>query len=103
MRMRRLSLKGKAAICNSLVLSKAWSFGRVYLPKAKHIREMEVEVFPYISESKHERVAGRTITMPVDAGGLGLLSIEDQRKSLQAVTFAEIALPIISYHQSREV
>lgn len=90
LRMRKLSLKGKAVVLNTLVLSKAWFLARVFLPKNRHLKEIEATAFKYISANKHEKIARKILTLPVSSGGIGLLAVEDQCQSLQAASFAEI-------------
>lgn len=52
---RNLSLKGRAVVVNSLLLSKAWFVSRVFLPPPSHAKKIERTIFNYLLHFKHEK------------------------------------------------
>lgn len=80
---RKLSLKGKALIANTLLLSKAWYVGRVFMPNKKITAKIMKLICAYIWKNKHEVVSRSDIIKPLKDGGLALLGLEQQCLALQ--------------------
>jgi len=80
---RNLSLKGRALICNSLVLSKTWHIARVYAPNKHQCARLLAICAKYIWQNDHEKISRDILQMPISKGGLNLLPILDQALSLQ--------------------
>ena len=90
---RSLSLKGKAQIVNTMLLSKAWTVGRVYPPTNDVIRKINKIIFGYIWNKKHEPIARESLFQPLQKGGIGLLSLEIQCAAMQTLDIAEVGTP----------
>lgn len=89
--LRKLSLKGKVNIINSLVLAKAWHIGFVFLPPRPVINQINAVLFAYLTPNKknHEKIKRSLFYLPVRKGGLGLLPLETQCQSLQTACLKE--------------
>ena len=90
MKTRSLSLKGKALIVNTILLSKAWHVGRVYMPTTEAIRKIQKIVFQYIWAKSHEPITRETLFQPCKKGGLGLLQIKNQCAALQIKDYFQL-------------
>jgi len=80
---RELSLRGRSQVLNSLVLSKAWHVGRVFLPDPKNLRCLLRLCFQYIWGKKHEPVRREILHLPLDRGGINFLPFLKQCAALQ--------------------
>jgi len=80
---RSLSLRGRALVCNTLVLSKAWHVARVYTPSKHQCDRLLAICAKYIWQNDHEKIARDILQMPIAKGGLNLLPILDQALALQ--------------------
>ena len=87
MRHRDISLKGKAQIINTMVLSKTWYLSAVYPPTPQSLRQINNKIFNYIWNSKHERIKRESLQLPVTQGGVGLLPIQVQTQAIQLKYF----------------
>ncbi|KAI8521374.1 hypothetical protein Bbelb_011280 [Branchiostoma belcheri] len=81
-RERKLTLFGKALIINSLAAATLWYVAPVYpLPDSVKVR-IEKEMFQFVWDGKTEMVNRRTLMLPKEKGGLGLVSIPIKAKAL---------------------
>jgi len=80
---RALSCAGRAQIPNSLVLSKAWHVGRVFLPKPYFSKRILKLCCQYIMGGEHETVRREILHLPLDRGGLNFLPMVKQCIALQ--------------------
>ena len=80
---RSLSLRGRALVCNTLVLSKTWHVARVYTPNKQQCARLLAICAKYIWQNEHEKIARDILSIPIAKGGLNLLPILDQALSLQ--------------------
>lgn len=80
---RNLSLKGKTQVINTILLSKAWLVGRIYPPIQEITKKINKTIFRYIWSKEHETVPRVALIQPIENGGLGVLSVEDQSAALQ--------------------
>lgn len=85
-RYRNLNLKGKILIVNVLMLSKIWyimSVSSMPLWVAQKIKRCILE---FLWEKKPARIAYNTLIGSVEEGGLGLVDIEQKKKSMRVKT-----------------
>lgn len=85
--LRRVSLKAKALIVNTLIFSKAWHIGRIFLPSEATVKKLDAIVFPYIWDSPGELVSRKNMKLPFDRGGVNLLPVRTQCIALQLQDF----------------
>ena len=87
---RSLSLKAKALMANTLLLSKAWHIGRVFLPDKSTIRRLDALVFPYIWQPNRELIGRINMKLPFEKGGVNLIPVDTQCIALQLQDFLKI-------------
>ena len=90
MKTRNLSLRGKVIIVNTLILSKAWHVGRVYLPTSGITKKINKIIFNYIWGKNHEPVARESQFWDVNKGGLGILNVQNQCAAMQIKEYFDI-------------
>ena len=90
MKTRNLSLRGKVIIINTIILSKAWHVGRIYLPTLDIIRKINRIIFNYIWGKKHEPVAREALFQDLKKGGLGVIEVLKQCAAMQIKEYFEI-------------
>jgi hypothetical protein len=78
---RQLSVKGKAIVCNSLLLSKLWHIIRVTIVPSKWLQEINTMIRDYILPF-YPRPSLNYACQPQEKGGLGLIHLEDQYLAL---------------------
>ena len=83
MASRTLSLKGKVLVLNSNVLSKIWYTASILPIPAAEFQALERYMFDFLWSGKTSPLQRRTVYLPKDQGGLGLLHPLYQQKSLQ--------------------
>jgi len=88
---RSLSLRGRALVCNTLVLSKTWHVARIYTPNKNHCARLLAVCAKYIWQNDHEKIARDITQIPIAKGGLNLLPILDQALALQISDVLRIA------------
>ena len=81
--LRSLSLRAKAMLVNTLVLSKAWHVGRVFLPSESTVRRLDALVFPYVWHPSKELISRINMKLPFEKGGVNLLPVRTQCVALQ--------------------
>ena len=74
LRYRRLSLRGMAIILNTVALSKIWFIASLLqLPKWA-LKQIEKHIYAFVWENKGmEPIQRKTLYLPTDQGGLGIL------------------------------
>ena len=88
---RNISLKARARILNSMVLSKVWHVGRVFAPTRAMKEEIESVVYgPYIWQDKHPTVSRSVLQLPIARGGINALPMDTQCSALQIHDFMEL-------------
>ena len=90
MKTRNLSLKGKVQIVNTILLTKAWHIGRVYMPTKEAVWKIHKIIFKYIMNKNHEPIAREACFQNVKNGGLGLIQIENQCAALQIKEYFQL-------------
>lgn len=81
---RKLSMRGRATIANSLLLSKAWHVATVVPATKKEIAIINMAVFNYIYENKTPHtIKEEALTLRVHQGGIGLLDLKLQGQALR--------------------
>ena len=89
LKFRNLSLRGKVFILNGTILSKVWFLSTIYeIPrwawKNKEKKGIEQLIFKFLwGESPPEPIRREIIYLPKEKGGLGLLNIPIQGRSLR--------------------
>ena len=84
LKFRKLSLKGKTMVLNTVVLSKVWyTAGVLPLPEPK-FKEIERLMFAFLWNGRQiDPIQRRTIYQPKEKGGLGLKNPKLQQQALQ--------------------
>lgn len=90
---RNLSIRGKAILANTLLLSKAWLVGRIYPPPTRITKKIHKTIFEYIWNKGHEPIAREPLFRPVTEGGIGLLNLEEQCAALQILDISTVDSP----------
>ncbi|CAH1233578.1 ZCCHC3 [Branchiostoma lanceolatum] len=81
-RHRKLTLIGKVVVCNFLAAATLWYTAPIFpLPKSV-ANKLEREMFAFIWDGRTELVARRTLYLPKEKGGLGLVCIPIKARSL---------------------
>ena len=81
--LRYLSLRAKAMLVNTLVLSKAWQVGRIFLPSESTVRRLDALVFPYVWHPSKELISRINMKLPFNRGAVNLLPVQTQCVALQ--------------------
>ena len=83
LRYRSLSLRGKAIILNTLALSKVWFIaGFLHMP-AWALKALEKQIFAFLwDDKKMEPIKRKTLYLPTNLGGLGILHPLLQHRAL---------------------
>ena len=80
---RKLSLKGKVLNLNMVGLAQMWHLATV-IPCPKWIRSaLDDIIFKYLWDGKHPPLARRTVYLPKERGGLGLLGVKTHSTALR--------------------
>ena len=95
---RKLSLKGKIINLNMVALSKLWYLSTVFPIPNWELASTERLIFRYLweipdDEVGNEPIARKTIYLPKDRGGLGLLHPVCQSRALRFKFFGKIVNP----------
>lgn len=85
-RYRNLNLKGKILIVNVLLLSKIWYIMSVSSMPFWTAQRIKRCILDFLWEKKPARIAYNTLIGPVEEGGLGLVDIEQKKKSMRVKT-----------------
>ncbi|KAI8501380.1 hypothetical protein Bbelb_206510 [Branchiostoma belcheri] len=79
---RQLTLFGKTLVVNSIATATLWYIAPVYpLPPSVKVK-IEKEIHHFLWDGKTEVVARRTLLLPKEKGGLGLVSVPLKAKAL---------------------
>ncbi|KAI8478588.1 hypothetical protein Bbelb_436860 [Branchiostoma belcheri] len=79
---RQLTLFGKVLVVNSIATATLWYIAPVYpLPPSVKVK-IEKEIHHFLWDGKTEVVARRTLLLPKEKGGLGLVSVPLKAKAL---------------------
>src|SRR6478735_3053065 len=70
---RQLSLRGRATITNSLILSKIWYCLRLFVPTQRFLKDVRSMVYQYVWQKKFPYVSLDQLTLSHLQGGVGLL------------------------------
>ncbi|CAO3600825.1 unnamed protein product [Absidia cylindrospora] len=106
---RRLSIKGRTTIMNSLILSKVWYALRILVAPASFFSSLQRLISRFINGAKHPFLSYNQMCQPVANGGLGLLDPRTQQQSLQLRWITDILYgypggtflhPILRHHLS---
>ena len=89
-KVRRLSLKGKSLVVNTLALSKIWYLGTIIKPLKWATKQIKSLVFKFIWDGSTEQVSRDTLYLPVEMGGLGILEPWRQMQALDLKDFKYI-------------
>lgn len=80
---RQLSLRGRATVMNTLILSKLWYVLRVFLPTRCFFKELQQMIYRYVWKNKRPLVSFDQLCLPITEGGLGLINPSRQYLVLQ--------------------
>ena len=93
LRFRKLSLKGKVTVLNTLVLSKAWYAATVIQLPNDMFKKIERLIMSFLWGRKnmsYDPIERKTLYQPKDKGGLDLKSVKFQQNALQLNFFKYI-------------
>lgn len=79
---RKLSYFGKAKLINTFILSKVWYLATIYPPNKDTLKAIEVLIFQFVWDNKHNKVNRATMYLPVKDGGIGLVYVHYKYLSL---------------------
>lgn len=82
-KLRTLNLKGKVLILNVLMSSKLWYFLYVTSMPVWVEKRLKRCFLDFLWEGKPARIAYNTLIGVVEKGGLGLMDVEQRKKSLR--------------------
>ena len=83
MKIHHLSIRGRAIIVNSKILSKFWYVAAVLPFKKSQIREVDLFCREFVWDGLHrDAVKKEVICNPVPEGGLGLMDVGKQAQAL---------------------
>ncbi|KAK4508886.1 uncharacterized protein ATC70_013509 [Mucor velutinosus] len=80
---RKVSLYGKANIANTLILSKLWHVIRVVSLPQEVLKKIKSTIYQFVMSGLFPSLKADSFFLPRDQGGLGLIDIGAQQKSLQ--------------------
>lgn len=81
---RRLSMRGRAILANSMLLAKAWHVATVVPPRSSDITFINVTIFNYVYNYKRpQTIAQDVLTLRLPQGGIGLLDLKLQQLALR--------------------
>ena len=93
LRYRKLSLKGKVTVLNTLVLSKAWYVASVIPLPESWLKKYERLIRSFLWGKKnmqYDPIERRTLYQPKENGGLDLKNMKVQQNALQLKFFKDI-------------
>lgn len=73
MSKRVLSLRAKALLANTLIFSKSWHVGRIFMPTKSIEKRLDASVFPYIWGGTQELISRANLKLQLRKGGINLL------------------------------
>ncbi|KAG0822606.1 hypothetical protein G6F19_011268 [Rhizopus arrhizus] len=80
---RQISLRGRATIMNTLILTKVWYCLRLLQPTQSFFNELRKIIYAFVWQSKRPLVSFEQLCMPIAQGGLGVLKPQVQHMILQ--------------------
>ena len=81
---RRLSMRGRAILANSMLLAKAWHVATVVPPRSVDILAINKTIFDYIYDYKQPHAISQDeLTLRLPQGGIGLLDLKLQQQALR--------------------
>jgi hypothetical protein len=80
---RRLSIRGRATVPNTLIYSTLWHVMRLFSFTQKQLDQLQAVGSSFINNQIYPRIPFTTITLPRRLGGLGILDPRTQQYSLQ--------------------
>lgn len=80
---RQVSLRGRATIINTLIMTKAWYMLRLLQPTQTFLRTMKSISYNFVWNKKRPLVSFDQLCLPFSQGGIGLISPETQHLVLQ--------------------
>ncbi|KAG0739794.1 hypothetical protein G6F16_011736 [Rhizopus arrhizus] len=80
---RQLSLRGRAIITNSLILSKIWYCLRLFVPTQRFLKNVRSMTYQYVWQKKFPYVSLDQLTLSHLQGGVGLLDPTKQYLRIQ--------------------
>ncbi|KAG0773287.1 hypothetical protein G6F22_015002 [Rhizopus arrhizus] len=80
---RQLSLRGRATITNSLILSKIWYCLRLFVPTQRFLKDVRSMIYQYAWQKKFPYVSLEQLTLSLLQGGVGLLDPTKQYLRIQ--------------------
>jgi len=87
---RKISIKGRAVLANTFLLSKAWYVARIFSPPPDVMKQMKKLIVAYVWDGKHQSVSTDTLFKPLQSGGIGLLPILLQSQCLQLSDLVQV-------------
>ena len=80
---RNLSVRGRATIMNTLILSKIWFCLRIFNPRKSFFKKLQSMIYQFVWQKKKPLIAFSQLCLPLHQGGLGLLHPARQHLVLQ--------------------
>lgn len=80
---RQLSLRGRATVMNTLIMSKIWFALRLLQLTQEFFSKLRTIIYGFVWNNKHPLVSFDQLCLPLSKGGLGILSPTKQFLSLQ--------------------
>ncbi|KAG2192331.1 hypothetical protein INT46_008857 [Mucor plumbeus] len=80
---RQISLYGKANIASTIILSKLWHIIRIVLLPKDVLKKLKSIIYQFVMFGSFSPLKGNSFFLPRDQGGLGLIDIDSQQKTLQ--------------------
>ena len=88
---RKLTLKGKVIQLNTIAMANFWYLAKVIPTTIETIRSVEKLIFPFLYYPKKvESVARKTLYLPKDKGGIGLVNTELKARALMISTLKRV-------------
>lgn len=106
---RQLSLRGRATIINTLIMTKVWYCLRLLQPTQESLNPLQTIIYNFVWQNKRLLVAFQQLSLPFQQGGLSVLKPHKQVLALQVrhlrhlfcnSTTSKLVQPFIQYHMS---
>ncbi|KAG1136317.1 hypothetical protein G6F37_012049 [Rhizopus arrhizus] len=80
---RHLSLRGRATVTNTLIMTKIWYALRLLHPTQAFLKKLKSIIYDYVWQNKRPLVSYSQLSLPLSHGGVGLLQPTTQHLVLQ--------------------
>jgi hypothetical protein len=80
---RQLSIRGRATVINTLIMSKIWYRLRLIEPTQAFFTKLKSVIYGFVSLHKKPPLSFNQMCLPINQGGLGIIHPQKQHLSLQ--------------------